>query len=298
MKNASKNVEIFMIYKKRYQVVLYLILIITSITILGVSLQNLQILPGLPILGVEPNPANNLTTASETSGKETSPQWLFQTSLAVGIILLLALLITAFLNKANIKLVILIVSVLALLIVLFGILHELSIDQFGTLHSEPPQTMQQLSDPNVELIGDPPAEWNFWVTVGLGFLGIIIIGWIVSCFFRKPHKENKLAAEANLAIQSINSGVNLGGIIIKCYLNMEKIISEERGIERNQSMTPYEFEAHLIDIGIPKFPIQVITNMFEKARYGNYHFTEQDELDAVSNLAAIQNACHLSMKKQ
>ena len=116
------------------------------------------------------------------------------------------------------------------------------------------------------------------------------------CFFKRSQIENPLAVEAESAIQALTGGEDLGKIIIKCYVNMEKIISQERGIDRNHSMTPREFEDNLISNGIPQVPIQQLTTLFEKARYGIQILTEQDELIALNSLSAIRKTCQTKKK--
>ena len=297
MKKVSTREGMFLIYPKRNQALLYIALAITCMMILGLSLPDLQFLTGLPFPGSDTSPANNPAIVSESGYVNSSFPWILQIVWVMGVILIFFLSITALYKKVNYKLISLLAGVLAILFALFSILSELSPNQLETVPFDTSLPEQQLLEFQVAPIGDPPASLFFSVKVGLVLAGIIFVGWLVTRVFRRGQKDNILAAEAESAIQAITNGVNLGGVIIRCYLNMEKVISEERGIDRDQSMTPYEFKTYLINKGIPKMPIQVLTTLFEKARYGNQCLTEQDELDALSSLSAIQKVCQLVMEK-
>ncbi|MCC6146694.1 MAG: DUF4129 domain-containing protein [Anaerolineaceae bacterium] len=282
-----------MIFQKRNLALFYTILSIICLMILGLSLPELQFLPGLPIPGTDSSPANNPTTVPETSIYRISSQWIFQIGLAVGSILLFILIITALLKKVNFKQVSLLVGTLAIFFALSSLLPQLSPNQPGTFPVDTTLPEHPQSEYQVAPIGDPPVSLFIWVKVGLVLASMMLLGWLVAHAFRRNQKDNKLAAETESAIQAITSGGNLGGVIIKCYVNMEKVVSQERGIDRDQSMTPHEFETHLTNKGIPTVPIRRLTTLFEKARYGKQCLTEQDELDALRSLSAIWDVCQL-----
>lgn len=265
--------------------------------ILGVSLPHLTFLPGLPIPGPETNSEDNLTTLPGSGFIEISSHLIFQIGLAFGIILLFIFLITALLKKMNFKVVSTLMGLLAILFALFSMLIHLSSNQFVTIPVDKYFSEQPPHDYQVAPIGDPPAYLLIWVSVGLLLASIILIGWLIARVFHRSQKENALAVEAESAIQAITNGESLDGVIIRYYLMMEKVISQERGIDRDQAVTPHEFEIHLVNKGIPKTPILQLTTLFEKARYGNQRLTEQDELNALNSLSAIQRACQSITEK-
>lgn len=297
MKKVSTREGIIIFYQKRNQALLYIVLTIICITILGVSLSDLQFLPGLPFPGAESSSVYNPTTLPDPFNKNNSSPWILQIVLAVGVILILFFLIIALLKKINYKLISLITGVLVILFTLFSVLTKLSPSQFQNVTEGTSPTEQLLSEYQVAPIGDPPTNLFIGVKVGLMLAIIVIFGRLIVHVFKPSQKDNKLADEVESAIQAITEGVNLGGVIIRCYLNMENAISEELGIDRGQSKTPHEFETYLIDKGIPKAPIQLLTTLFEKARYGNQCLAKEDELDALSSLFAIQKACETVMER-
>lgn len=207
-----------------------------------------------------------------------------------------AALITALVKQANVRQIGLFA---AGLVVLFGIFSRLPNLAAGRL--DLPQTgsydpLQPSFEYSIAPIGDPPAVLLFWAAAILLFASLALAGWLLSRAFRLSRKEDPLAVEAEAAVQAIVNGQTLSDVIIRCYLNMESVIAQERGIERGQSVTPREFEAYLVEKGIPQKPVLQLTGLFEKARYGNQTLNEQDEQAAVNCFIAIQNACRPDLR--
>ncbi|MHB8134959.1 MAG: DUF4129 domain-containing protein [Anaerolineaceae bacterium] len=281
---------------KRRLALLLILMTIICVIVLGISLPDLAFQPALPFPGAETNSVDIDTSQTAIGSPSLSFPWIFQLGLALGILLLFVALITALLKKANIKKVVLLAIILALGFALFSLLPNLPTSQvdpapIDTYVPDRPQ-FDYLTAP----IRDPPATLFFWVKVFLLLAISVLMGWFGIRVFRRNQRNNKLAAEAQSAILAISNRRDLGGIIIRCYINMEKVVSQERGIDRNQFTTPREFKTHLIYKGIPEEPILQLTTLFEKVRYGNLGLTEQDELVALNSLSSIQKAC-LSNKK-
>ena len=270
-----------------------ILLTIILVIVLGISLPDLAFQPALPFPGADTDSVGVETPQTAIGSLNFSFPWIFQLGLALGIILLSLALIIALVKKANLKRVVLLASVLTVLFALFSLLPNLPSSKLDSVPIDTHVTKQPQTDYLTAPIGDPPANLFLWVEVFLLIAISILIGWMVIRIFQRRLKENPLAVEAESAILAISNGGNLGGIIIRCYLNMEKVISQEQGIERNQSVTPREFKTHLIYKGIPEEPILQLTTLFEKARYGNLDLTEQDELQALNSLSAIQKACQI-----
>lgn len=296
MNKVSTGEEFLLIYQKRNQAIVYLTLAIIFMIILGIGLPDLQFLPGLPIPGTDGSSVNIPTTPQASDNQKISSQWTLQVGFSVGFVLVFILIIIALLKNVNFKLVVLLTGVLVILFAVFRLLPDFSHNQLEPLLMDTTLSDQQFLDYQVAPIEDPPANLIFWVKVGLAFAGIFIISWLIARVSQRSQNDNELAAEVKSAIQAISNGANLGGVIIECYLNMEKIISQEQGIDRDKSMTPHEFEVYLTNKGIPEAPIQQLTTLFEKARYGNQFLTEQDEFDALSSLSVIRNICQFVVK--
>lgn len=280
-----------MINTKRRQAILYMSLAIIGMIILGVSLPDLRFQPGLPIPGAETGSTDVQTVQPGSSSSGILNPWILQIGLALGIILLFFALMTALLKKGNIKRVGLLAAILVLLFVFFSLLPRLAPERLDTLPDNAAVPRPPSFDYLVAPIGDPPAGLLFWVAAALLLVSVVLIGWSIVHAYRRTQKEDPLAIEAEAAVQAIADGQSLGNVIIRCYLNMERVIALEHGIERGEAVTPREFETYLEGKGIPRDPILQLTTLFEKARYGNQSLNEHDEREAVNCLVAIQKAC-------
>jgi len=262
--------------------------------LLGVSLPGLRFQAGLPIPGADPVSISD-PIGEPDSANETFP-WLLPYVLAFGTILLFFALIIALLKKVNIKRVGLTAAALVLVIGLFSQLPSLAPGQSDSSSDNigvaPPLSFEYMVAP----IGEPPASLLVWVVAGLLLASVALISWSVSRAFHRTKKEDELVKETEVAIQAILDGQNLNDVIIHCYLKMERVIAQERGIERARSVTPREFETYLVEKNIPRNPILKLTFLFEKARYGNQSLNEKDEQDAVNCLFAIQKACQPDLR--
>ena len=66
-------------------------------------------------------------------------------------------------------------------------------------------------------------------------------------------------AEAQAAIDDLESGVDLRNVILRCYCQMEDALKKQKGLKRHKGMTPREFETSLSGFGIPEQPLIILT---------------------------------------
>jgi hypothetical protein len=72
---------------------------------------------------------------------------------------------------------------------------------------------------------------------------------------------------------------------------MSQTLQSEKGIQRGEAMTPYEFEQKLLARGFPARPIQQLTKLFEQVRYGRQQPGENEKQVAVESLGEIIAYC-------
>lgn len=102
---------------------------------------------------------------------------------------------------------------------------------------------------------------------------------------------DELAQQAQKTIQQLQSGDDFKNTVIRCYIEMSEVLSHSKGVEREQAMTPREFEESLLKLGVPEKPIQQLTELFEKVRYGRKSLSPEEEKDSVQCLFEIVQAC-------
>lgn len=258
--------------------------------ILGVSLPDLRLQPGQPIPGAVTGSTGAQAAQQGAGTSGITLPWLFQVGLALGILVMSVTLVSALLKKANARRIGLFAAGLAVLFGVFSWLPRLAPSRPVSLPTDPYTPQQPSFEFTIAPIGDPPAGF-FWAAAILLLAGLVLMGWLFFHSLRSSQKEDPLAAEAEAAVRAIANGQSLSDVIIRCYLNMESVIAQERGIERGQSVTPREFKASLVEKGIPEQPVLQLTGLFERARYGNQRLNTQDEREAVDCFMAIQNAC-------
>jgi hypothetical protein len=88
-------------------------------------------------------------------------------------------------------------------------------------------------------------------------------------------------------LAELQSGSDLRDTITRCYADMVRIFSEQRGMGRDKTMTPREFEQRLAAAGLGDMHIQRLTRLFELVRYSQRMPGEREEREAQECLAAI-----------
>jgi hypothetical protein len=97
--------------------------------------------------------------------------------------------------------------------------------------------------------------------------------------------------EVEQARQALLDGQDLREVIIRCYRRMGEALREERGIEREASMTTGEFEELLAEKELPREPVRQLTRLFEAARYSLWQPAAGEEQNAIRCLGAILQHC-------
>jgi hypothetical protein len=135
-------------------------------------------------------------------------------------------------------------------------------------------------------LGPVPPLLLWLVGIGLLVISILVGVWIFTSS-RRERPIDLVGLEAEKAWQALKTGLDLKDVIIKCYRQMSLALEKEQGIERKDFMTTGEFENLLEDIGIPHDPIHQLTRLFDAVRYGNWQPNPVDEQKAIQCLEAI-----------
>jgi hypothetical protein len=144
--------------------------------------------------------------------------------------------------------------------------------------------------------GPTPSRWlvlaaNVGVALLLAAL-LVGLAWAVWRRKRRPSAPlDRLAEEAQQAVDAIEAGADLKDTVTRCYFEMMQVLKEERGLRRQRAMTPREFERRLEEVGIPTTQVRRLTRLFEQVRYGDKHLGQQEERQAVISLTSIVRFC-------
>ncbi len=131
------------------------------------------------------------------------------------------------------------------------------------------------------------------IAVALLLASLLVgLGWAI--WRRRQHRPqpvDELAQQAQEAIDALEEGADLRDTVTRCYFQMMRILQEERGIRRQQAMTPREFEAELEQAGMPLTQVRRLTRLFEEVRYGDKQLGKREERQAVVALTAVTRLC-------
>lgn len=151
--------------------------------------------------------------------------------------------------------------------------------------------------PPAEFAGAAPEWLVFLVSFLLAALVVaIVIGviWVILRNRRQPAPSlalEELAQQADEAREAIEAGGDLRDTVIRCYMEMNRVVRDARGLQRERAMTPREFEDRLEHSGLPGEQVRDLTRLFEEVRYGAKELGPWEGRRAVACLTAIAEAC-------
>ncbi len=117
--------------------------------------------------------------------------------------------------------------------------------------------------------------------------------FLLKVYGKKKVEEEKPRVEARerveRAIYKARIGKDVRGAILSAYKEMEMLM-RERGVRDQEYFTPREFrEFALENLKISQEPVDILTELFEIARYSRHEMTEDDRDRAIKALEAIRN---------
>lgn len=144
-----------------------------------------------------------------------------------------------------------------------------------------------------------PPVINPWLVFGLSLglaLGLVGLGWLV--YARRPRpplafERQAIAGIARATLDEFASATAWDEAIVRCYLQMNQVVSAERGLVRQAGVTPAEFALRMERAGLPGEAVRSLTRLFEAVRYGGKTATPADRDLAVAALNAILHVCQV-----
>jgi len=277
---------------KRFRL-LFLTVALVSLMLLAISLSNLQLQPGTPF------PSGGDSENTVQSAPSLPPIQTYSFPVLQGILALISIILVLYVSArliafafVNIKKVVPVVLAIIVLLIIVYLLPGVTpnpTSNFASEYSEVP-TPSSIHFP-VAPLGEPPQLLIQFVTVGIVFGGGLIAIMMMKRWLTPTKIEDELLQDAKEAVKALQDGMDFENVIIRCYLNMAHSIQKERDLVRNYSMTVQEFEHWLIELGFPTIPLQQVTSLFEKVRYGKKQIDDLDEQVAIQSLNEVIKFC-------
>jgi hypothetical protein len=274
--------------KSKQLSLLFLAGALVTFIVLAASLSNLQLQPGTPFPGGVASDNDAQSVAPLPSSVQTYSIPLLQGIFALIFLILLINVAARLIVLVNIKRILQLALALVVLLILIYMLPGITPDQPAFF----PDEASEISKPPsfeypVTPLGQPPQ-----ILIQLVIIGIILgIGLLISMVVKQRLNSKKIEAdllqEAEEAVNALKAGEDLRNVILRCYMQMTHSLQEEQGIERASTMTVQEFERLLEYLGFPSVPLQQLTSLFEKVRYGKQEMSEKDERIAMDSLNEI-----------
>lgn len=277
---------------------LFLALALSAIFILAVGIN------GLELKGGEPFPLDMNFSFGSPGGVMPGSDILVQIFRIIYTLMLILFpisLIYALVDpktrKKLLKFVLVMIPMLLLFYWVFNLIRNMKGEQqqdlqLGFLQAPPAEERVQNG---VEFTPTPSQGLILGISLALAFIVLLLIGLIAWQIWRRSHSKpstlQKLAQQAQIALDEIQAGSDLKNAIIRCYKEMSRAVEEHKGVQRGYTMTSHEFEALLVNQGLPRAPVHQLTQVFEDVRYGIKVAGEREETLARDSLAAIIQAC-------
>jgi hypothetical protein len=264
--------------------------------ILALSISQVSFKPGVPFsLG---NPPPEIVGGNESLTGGGNLVAIIRGIAAVAAVLLAVYIIVNLLTPEGRKRLLADFMALALLFAVLSIIpHNPHAPLTPPASPVAPQTQLQIQPtaPIASFSANPP-QWVDWIAILiLAILVTILVASLLRAFGRRSRLEptalERLAQQAETTIMALQEGSDPKNAILHCYLEMGRVVSDERHIQRERTMTPKEFEERLIDQGLPQEAVGQLTRLFEGVRYGGEMVDSTEEQIALNSLSEIAAAC-------
>jgi hypothetical protein len=104
----------------------------------------------------------------------------------------------------------------------------------------------------------------------------------------EAQQREKLAARAGRAADELERGGELKDVVLRCYRDMVAILTRQAEVQMAPEMTAREFADRLRALGLAGEPVETLTALFERVRYGGEAPDKAERRQAVAALQAIE----------
>jgi hypothetical protein len=172
---------------------------------------------------------------------------------------------------------------------------ELSPEGVGAVPEAPEPAQVEPLDVE-EFSAERISPWVVWaISLGIGAtaaaVAVAAVTWYRRVRAEKVTPLEEIARRAEATVAGIRLGEDLKDAVLRCYAEMSRVVQEERGISRDRAVTAREFTEYLVKAKLPQEPVDRLTTLFERVRYGTRAATSDEEQEAIASLRAIAEAC-------
>lgn len=276
----------------RHTVLLSLFVGVAAFLLLSLSLSDLDLQPGAPIPGAA-EASNAIHAATPELMRVVSFAPVLEAILGIALIVLMVYVPARLMSLINprklLAMLVAIVLIVGLLSILPTVLMQFPTSSAAT--NSPDGATPEPSAPAAVSFGRPPSIL-IWLAAGCFLVGTgLVAGRLLKYAYRRNTAEEVLSRTAENALRDLGSGLEFSNVIIRCYLQMSRVLRSERKLERHHTMTAREFEGWLEEKGIPADAVHRLTALFEKARYGNQDVSLADQQMGRECLQQIVDYC-------
>jgi hypothetical protein len=282
--------------KPKRNSLIFLAVTAVLVLLLAMSLQSVSLAPGEPF-----RLADQTTGSSGGGGLDANVLgWVVRGALAVVVILMPVYIIYSLMSKDGRRRLLVNVILLAAFLFIADRLQKQMGDQDTDAQEmalgQPPDQMGDYQPPLAVFTPTPPPWLTVAVILAAAALLVLLALLALYIYRRRQQPEGDvhmeaLAEAAQQTIETISSGGDLTTSVIACYREMSRVVQEQRGIARGETVTPREFEDVLIGRGLPGDAIRTLTRLFESVRYGSVPSGQREIDQAVAALTEIAQAC-------
>lgn len=136
-------------------------------------------------------------------------------------------------------------------------------------------------------------HWTIFPFLLGGLVLLVLAGWWLRRVWRRGRAERsllELGALAGHAAEELAAGGELRNVVLRCYHEMSRLLSERQRVPFPKAMTAREFEGELRRVGVRDEHVEQLSRLFELVRYGGRASGEPEEERAMQCLRAIERA--------
>ena len=275
--------------------ILFSVLALAALVLLAAGLQQLGFSAGYP-LAFQRETGGIMLGGAALGGADFFLEKLIRGAILIALILIPFLILYMIVSPEGRRWALRSLGVIVTILAVYYILRAPQDILPGATAQPPPAVpLDKTALSALNLTASPP-PWLAWaMALALAlFAAVPLVGvaWLVwRNRRRRTDPLEELAREAQNTLDELRGGSDLRDAVMRCYYEMGRALSSERGITREKAMTPREFERHLGDVGLPEQQIRDLTRLFEGVRYGARVPGDREEEQAIECLNAIVRAC-------